>query len=175
MKSFLLALIAAALMVACGSPNPGSNDTSVTGRSDASQSDTSTPVDAAVVDNDTPATEDRPIVTNDTGETENCWAQACGSQDVYSMDGSHRDGISLSCDMASQRISLSPAGLACIANGNGDTFECMLDDTDGISVRGENIRENGHCGPTSRLTYFRNGQQMTLTSGIERLVRRTTR
>ncbi len=180
MKKIRLFATLAALMGACGGNPPNQSDTSVTPAPDsgtpapdAGQSDSPTLVDAAV-DTDAPVVPaDSPVVTNDAPPSE-CWSQACGRQDIYRMNGTHNDDVSLSCDMMGQRISLSPAGLGCIASCHGDTCSCELDDTDGISVQVRNVRQSdGNCGSTSQLSYTQNGTPMTPSSSdVDRFIKR---
>jgi hypothetical protein len=140
---------------------------------DASQSDSS-PTEETLVDNDVPPPPvDSPVGNDAAMPSDDCWAQACGAQNVYLIDGNPRDVVSLSCDMMGQRISLSPAGLGCVATCHGDVCACSLDDTDGVSVESHNVRVDGHCGLTTRFSYTRNGTPMTPgPTEIGQLVRR---
>ena len=174
MRHLISLALAVALMAACGSPDPGQNDSATTGNDSGNPAvDASQPVDAAV-DNDVPVTpEDRPV-GNDAGTPpedvqpmhDPCWQELCGNVLVINMDGTTNTAL-INCPPGSSQIGLNP--LRCVATCNGDGCTCDIEDEVNIAAIVTNERSGSVCGPEFTVTLTQNGMPMTRTSGIVRI------
>ena len=176
MRHLSLAL-AVALMAACGSPNPGQNDSSTMVETDSGNPavDASQPVDTNV-SNDVPVIpEDRPVVMNDAGTPpedvqpmhDPCWMELCGNVLVINMDGT-TSGSFINCPPSTNNIGFSL--LSCLGTCSGDSCTCNVEDSEGnISAIIANDRTGSVCSPEFTVTLMRNSMPMTRTSGIVRI------